>query len=126
MIVKINGEPLPCSRAGEDYERMVDYAERCGFYGPIDKTRDVIMETKWYQHEGAPSMADLNKVEAVCNDDPFCWMDAANRLIMDSTPVTQAIYRFITHRTAIIRDGIENNFLPWDMEALIWTVSQFV
>ncbi len=122
MIVKINGEP--CTRVGEQRaEPLADWSDRCGFYGPIDKTRDMILETDFYHHEGAPSMKDLHKVEAICNDDPFCWLDSANRLLMESTEVTKTVYRFITHRMAIVRDGVEHNFLPWDLEALVRAVT---
>lgn len=127
MIVKING--VPCSRATGTYEKFVDYHDRCGFYTPLDKAADMIRESNWYQQDSTPALSEFERVQAYCGDiakDPFCYMDAMNRTIMESTPITEAIYKFISHRAAVIRWGVENNFNPFDMELTSWIFTHLV
>lgn len=126
MIVKINGKP--CSRADVyEYEKFTDWVDRCGYYGPIDKTRDMVLDSEFYQHTPIPPLDEFHKVQGYCGDifdDPTCYMDSFNHMVMKATPVTEAMYKFITHKTAIIREGIDSDLFL--MEGFIWTLSALV
>lgn len=73
-----------------------------------------IHKTEWYQH--TPKKFDLvqnyNHVQAICGDDPACYMDSFNWTVMNKTELTSDIYKLISDRMAVIKEGFQNNFLP--------------
>jgi hypothetical protein len=70
--------------------------------------------TEWYQHN--PNQFDLaqnfNHVQSICGENLNCYWDAANWTITDKTEVTSDIYKFISDRMTVIREGLQYNFLP--------------
>lgn len=80
------------------------------------KITDTIHHTEWYSH--TPYNFDLvknfNNVQAYCGNDAACYMDSMNWSIMNKTELTEDIYKFITHRVSVVKEGFEHNFWPWD------------
>lgn len=85
-----------------------------------------IQNTEWYHYN--PKHFDLfndfNHVQAYCGDpadNMICYQDALNWSIMNKSELTADIYKFITHRINVIREGFQYNFLPKhiDLHALI-------
>lgn len=80
------------------------------------KLSEAIQNTEWYHH--APNKMDVIKnfdhVQMVCGNDNNCWADAANWTIMNKTELTSDIYKFITDRMAVMREGFQYNFWPKD------------
>lgn len=80
------------------------------------KIGDALHHTEWYQH--TPYNFDLvknfNDVQAYCGDNAACYMDSLNWSIMNKSELTADIYKFITHRVSIIKDGFAHNFWPSD------------
>jgi hypothetical protein len=83
----------------------------------ISKLSDAIHHTEWYQR--TPQNFDLvhnfNDVQAICGDffnNQVCYMDSFNWSVMNKTELTSDIFKFISHRMSVIREGFANNFLP--------------
>ncbi|MDQ1003944.1 hypothetical protein QFZ28_004344 [Neobacillus niacini] len=80
----------------------------------ISKISDAIHNSQWYDH--TPINFDLvhnfNDVQAICNNNIVCYMDSFNWSIMNKTELTADIFKFISHRMSVIREGFTNNFLP--------------
>lgn len=116
MKISINGIYLADSSL--DYERIHKLVNDNTYDSIGDavltKLSDSIHHTEWYYH--TPQNFDLvhnfNDVQAKCAEDAFCYLDSFNWSIMNKTELTADIYKFITDKTAIVRDGIENNFIP--------------
>jgi hypothetical protein len=116
MKIKINGILLANSLL--DYNRIHKAVQDNTYNGIGDaltiKISDAIQHSEWYQH--TPNKMDLFKdwdhVQAICGTNKACYMDSFSWSVMDKTELTADIYKFITDRTAIVREGFENNFIP--------------
>lgn len=66
-----------------------------------------LKHTEFYQYE--PKQFDLVKdfdnVKTICNDNLFCWLDAYHWSIMNKSELTASIYKYITHRVHVFKDG---------------------
>lgn len=87
----------------------------------VEKLKGKIQDTDWYQYEH-PSfdlVENFYDVQNICKDSLACYLDSFNWSIMNKTELTASIYKFITHRVYVIKDGFANNFLPdqinWDV-----------
>ncbi|MEH7548239.1 hypothetical protein [Neobacillus vireti] len=116
MKISFNGIYLVDSSL--DYER-VHQSVQDNTYDSIGDAigghiHNVIHNTEWYHH--TPQDFDLvenfNNVQAICGENLNCFWDAANWSIMNKTELTSDIYKFITHRMSILRDGLQNNLIP--------------
>ena len=80
----------------------------------ISKLSDDIHQSEWYHH--TPQNFDLvhnfKEVQAICNNNLDCYADSFNWSIMNKNELTADIYKFITHRVSVIREGFTDNFLP--------------
>lgn len=122
MKITINGQLLADSSL--DYDRIHQLVNDNSYNSIgdaiISKVSDAIHHTEWYHH--TPYKFDLvhnfNDVQAICGDytgglgSPACYIDAFNWSIMNKTELTADIYKFISDRMAIMRDGIQNNLIP--------------
>lgn len=111
LLVKINGNPL-------DYDR-IHQAVQDNTYDSlgnaiISKISDALQHTEWYQH--TPNKFDmvqnLDHVKMICGYKPECYADSLNWSIMNKTALTSDVYKFISDRMAVIREGFQYNFLP--------------
>lgn len=72
----------------------------------------VLNGSHWYEYK--PGVEDMFKhfdyVQATCRDNPICYMDSFNYSVMNQNEVSAAVYQFISHRAAVVRDGFEHNF----------------
>ena len=97
-----------------NYERVHQLVEDNAYHSVGEVIMEKIQHTEWYNH--TPYNFDLvknfNDVKAICGDSPFCWTDSLNWSIMNKSELTADIYKFISHRAAVIRNGFETNFLP--------------
>lgn len=122
MKININGQLLADDSL--NYEKLHQAVENNTYNGLGDAIsghiQNAIHNTEWYQHE--PHNFDLVKnfdhVQAICGDytgglgSGSCYMDALNWSIMNKTELTRDIYKFITDRASVIRDGLQNNLIP--------------
>lgn len=80
------------------------------------KISEAIHNTEWYHH--TPNNFDLvqnfNHVQGICGESLSCYMDSLNWSIMNKTELTADIYKFISDRMAVIREGFQYNFWPKD------------
>jgi hypothetical protein len=119
MRVLINGKLFI-----DNYDRIHSYVNEHssnGIGGIIkDRLSEAIQNTEWYQH--APNKMDLFKdwshVQSICGDykgglgDGACYLDSMNWSIMNKTELTADIYKFISDRMAVMREGIQDNLIP--------------
>lgn len=132
MILKINGiecqgGSLPKGVTNMSYEEIHDYVEACQYDSVSERIMDLLQKTDWYQQSNSDFNIFKNweGVKNLCKDDALCLMDAVNRSVMESTKGTEMIYKFISHRAALVRDGFENNFwqgIDWEMvlDCILW------
>jgi hypothetical protein len=127
LKIKINGILLTSSL---DYDKIHKAVENNTYNGlgdaVISKISDAVHNSEWYQD--TPYKFDLfnnfHHVQAICGDlgtvnetntsfiidsnNLACWMDSANWTIMNKTPLTSDIYKFISERSYVIRHGLNN------------------
>jgi hypothetical protein len=116
MKISINGIYLADSSL--DYDRIHRLVEDNTYNSIGDAIISRISETEWYQH--TPQNFDLvhnfKEVQAICGDidNMVCYMDSFNWSIMNKTELTADIFKFISHRMSVIREGFTENFWPSD------------
>lgn len=119
MKININGQLLVDNSL--DYDRIHQLVNDNSYNSLGDaiasKIQTAIENTEWY-HQRPPSNFDLTEdfehVKSICGPDLNCYWDSANWTIMNKTELTADIYKFITNRFDVVRDGFLHNFWPQD------------
>lgn len=83
-----------------------------------------IQQSEWYQYQPQQFDYGVNRqmVEAVCNHNPVCYMDSLNWTLMNKTPLTESIYKWIAYRSHIAYEGVTTNFLPHHLDFIHFIV----
>lgn len=66
-----------------------------------------IKSTEWYQYQPVKFdlVKDFDNVKKVCSDDLFCLLDAFNWSVMNKTEWSASLYKYITHRVSVMKEG---------------------
>jgi hypothetical protein len=123
LKVKMNGVLLQDNGPLRN-EELLEYIDN-NFHNSLSealqaKFQAAIQNTEWYQYEhpNFDLVKNTEQVKNICGEDPDCYADALNWTIMNKTEITSNIYKFISHRVSVVKDGLTNNFLPdrlnWD------------
>lgn len=122
MILKINGVET-------DYERIHRLVEENTPDSLAEGLLKKFHDTEWYQHTSDFNVFEnYDGVKALCDENLLCWMDAVNRSGMEISEPTKMVYRFISHRAEVIKDGFANNFWPdyIDWNVLLDCIAWFI
>jgi hypothetical protein len=117
MNIKINGNLY----FSDNYEQIHHLVNDDSYNGlgdaVLSKLSDAVHNSQWYQR--TPSNFDLIKnndfVQGYCGDfieNQNCYLDSANWTLMNKSELTSDIYKFITHRVSVVKNGFHDNFLP--------------
>jgi hypothetical protein len=88
---------------------------------------ELVQNTEWYRENSDINIfSNYEAVRSVCDDNAICWMDAVNRSVMESNEVTGAVYKFIQHRAALIKEGFMENLLGDNLEAVLDCILWFI
>jgi hypothetical protein len=116
MKVLINGELFFNNRTDQLFQTIDQNTYNSIGDAITSKITEAIHHTEWYNH--TPYNFDLvknfNDVQAYCGNDAACYMDSLNWSIMNKTELTTDIYKFITYRVSVVKDGFAHNFWPSD------------
>lgn len=121
MKILINGNYFTSTQTDEFFRRIDQNTYNSLGEAVSDKLNTAIQNTQWYHHT-PPKSFDLfqnfNDVQSYCRDNVACYMDAMNWSIMNKTELTADIYKFITHRVSVVKEGFAHHFLPSDAHIL--------
>jgi hypothetical protein len=110
LIVKING--VEVTGAANSYQSLPEMIK--------GNLTEAIHNSEWYRENSDINIfTNYEAVRSVCDDNAICWMDAVNRSVMESNEVTGAVYKFIQHRAALIKEGFTENLLGDNLEAVL-------
>lgn len=113
MRVLLNGKMFFDSQTEEFFNRIDQNTYNSIGEAIESKIMDYIHHTDWYNYN-PPVASDLKDLHEICGNNAACYMDNANWQIMNKTEVTADIYKFITQRVHVVKDGFSHNFWPWD------------
>jgi hypothetical protein len=118
LIIKINGVEI-----SDGYD-VHDLIQDTSYHSIPELVRgnltEAVHNTEWYRENSDINIfTNYESVRSVCDDNAICWMDAVNRSVMESNEVTGAIYKFIQHRAALIKEGFTENLLGDNLEAVL-------